>query len=396
MDPVISVILATRDRAALLREAIGSVLAQTRRDFELIVVDDGSEEDTSAVARAFADPRVRFLPRPRRGLGAALNAGLEAARGRFIARNDSDDVWLPDLLATLVPRLEADDALGFVYGRCDVVSADLSRTLGVRGTPLRYPDDALRSLLYADTTASIASVYRRTSVEAVGGWSQRRRWNGDWALALGVARTAQAAYVDARVALIRRHPGGITWEGADTFDARLRAREGVLDELFASADLRPSALAMRPIAYRNLYTAAGMQLLGAGRWRDAAAELWRAVRAGRSRAAALAHVLWTAFGWFGVGRVRPAAALALRATARLRRSAAIVALLALGCAPLRNWAFPDEGYEAVGEPALPLEAAKAECLEQTEFESGLSMYQGHDWERFRECMRERGFQQPSD
>jgi hypothetical protein len=320
MDPRVSVIIATRNRAGMLGASIASVLAQTDRDFELIVVDDGSEDDTRAVVDAFEDSRLRCLVEPPRGLGAALNTGLRAARGRYVARNDSDDIWRPTLLETLVPPLEADRELGLVYGRCDVVSADLQQTLGHRGAPLRYPQDAFCSLLYSDTTTSIGSLYRRSCVEAVGGWSETRRWNDDWGLALRVTRNAPARYLDACVAQIRRHPGSITWEAAETFDERLRSREGVLDEVFSAADLPRAARALRPVAYRNLHTAAGMQRLLAHRYRDALRDFGRAVGAGKTPARSLAYVLWTAFSWFGIGRVPFAAHLARRTIARVRGS----------------------------------------------------------------------------
>ncbi|MFN8641041.1 MAG: glycosyltransferase family A protein [Candidatus Binatia bacterium] len=95
MAPAISVIMPTRDRAHYLREAIDSVLAQRRADLELLVVDDGSTDATPAVLAAVADPRLRCLRQGARGIGAAMNTGLRAARGGYVARLDSDDVWHP-------------------------------------------------------------------------------------------------------------------------------------------------------------------------------------------------------------------------------------------------------------------------------------------------------------
>ncbi len=93
----VSVIIPTYNRACVLKEAIDSVLAQTYRDFELIVVDDGSTDDTSEMLSAFAD-NISTITTFHRGPSAARNAGINASRGEWIAFLDSDDLWLKDKL----------------------------------------------------------------------------------------------------------------------------------------------------------------------------------------------------------------------------------------------------------------------------------------------------------
>src|SRR6185295_1044085 len=96
--PAISVIVPTYNCAPYLPESLDSVLEQTARDFEVVVVDDGSTDDTAAVLRAY-EGRVRIVGIRHGGLSAARNAGLEQARGQWIAFHDADDVALPDRLA---------------------------------------------------------------------------------------------------------------------------------------------------------------------------------------------------------------------------------------------------------------------------------------------------------
>jgi glycosyltransferase involved in cell wall biosynthesis len=98
MAPLVSVIIPTYNRAALVRQALASVKAQTYRDFEIVVVDDGGTDDTYEVLSA--DRELRVLRHPsRRGVSAARNTGIAAARGKWLAFLDSDDLWLPDKLA---------------------------------------------------------------------------------------------------------------------------------------------------------------------------------------------------------------------------------------------------------------------------------------------------------
>lgn len=103
-SPLISVIIATYNRASFLREAVDSVLCQTFPDFELIVVDDGSQDNTREVLVSYGS-LIRTLFQANAGLSAARNRGINAARGEWIAFLDSDDVWLPEKLATQMADL---------------------------------------------------------------------------------------------------------------------------------------------------------------------------------------------------------------------------------------------------------------------------------------------------
>src|SRR5262245_29875714 len=94
----ISVVIPTYNRAHAIVTAMESVLAQSRGDLDLLVVDDGSTDDTGARARSVGDPRVRYVGRVHAGVSATRNAGVALARGPLIAFLDSDDVWKTDKL----------------------------------------------------------------------------------------------------------------------------------------------------------------------------------------------------------------------------------------------------------------------------------------------------------
>ena len=109
--PRVSVIIPTYNRAALVKEAVASVLAQTYRDFELLVVDDGSTDGTLEALAAFGG-KIRVLASPDRGgVSAARNAGIAAAQGEWLAFLDSDDLWLPEKLARQMAFMEANSRL---------------------------------------------------------------------------------------------------------------------------------------------------------------------------------------------------------------------------------------------------------------------------------------------
>src|ERR1700709_1212651 len=118
--PFFSVIIPVYNRAAPLRAAIESVRAQSCQDFEIVVVDDGSDDDPRGVVDSFQDPRIRFISQPNGGGGKARNSAIDQARGRFIAPLDSDDIFLPHHLASMRALLEnTTNVIGYARMRVD-------------------------------------------------------------------------------------------------------------------------------------------------------------------------------------------------------------------------------------------------------------------------------------
>ncbi len=115
--PTVSVILPTYNRAHLLCRAIESVLNQTYKDFELIIVDDGSEDNTGELVTRYTDKRIRYVPLEKNmGAAAARNRGIQASRGKYIGFHDSDDEWLPEKLEKQIKIFKTlSPEVGLVY-----------------------------------------------------------------------------------------------------------------------------------------------------------------------------------------------------------------------------------------------------------------------------------------
>ena len=131
-QPAVSIILPTYNRAAFLPAAVEAIRAQTFTDWELIVVDDGSTDDTEAVVAGLvgAIPQpVRYVRRENGGAYAARNTGLDLARGALLAFYDSDDVWLPHHLQDCAGALTARPDVDWVYGACRMVELSTGRVL---------------------------------------------------------------------------------------------------------------------------------------------------------------------------------------------------------------------------------------------------------------------------
>src|SRR4051812_37828652 len=100
--PMVTILMPAYNASKYISEAISSVLQQSFSDFELLVIDDGSADETASIIRQFTDPRIHYLHQHHQGIAYALNKGLREAKGRFIARFDADDVCMPSRLARQV------------------------------------------------------------------------------------------------------------------------------------------------------------------------------------------------------------------------------------------------------------------------------------------------------
>jgi glycosyltransferase involved in cell wall biosynthesis len=122
--PLVSVIIPTYNRNALIKEAVESVLAQTLGDLEVLVVDDGSTDNTRKVIDAITDKRVKSFFKENGGVSSAKNIGLKNATGEYIAFLDSDDLWNPDYLDTMISALKKNQQYGVAYTTLDQYYTD--------------------------------------------------------------------------------------------------------------------------------------------------------------------------------------------------------------------------------------------------------------------------------
>ena len=188
--PAVSVILPTYNRSASLAAAARSVLDQSYRDLELLLVDDASAEDIPAVAETLDDPRARYFRHDRnRGASAARNTGLAQARGRFIAFQDSDDLWLPDKLARQMALLEGlPEEVGVVIGAKILYGADAARNYGkgkvtyapAAGRWLTLEEDQIRRFLLENRISLQNALFRRACFPGTVWFDPCAKANADW------------------------------------------------------------------------------------------------------------------------------------------------------------------------------------------------------------------------
>ena len=177
--PRVSVVTPTYNAAPFVRQCVESVLAQTFTDWELVVADDGSTDETADLVESYGDPRIRCLRLPHRGLRAladTYNAALSASRGDLVAVLEGDDFWPPDKLEVQVRGFDDPDVQLSWGGGHDVDRegrlVKISRPSPMDGTVLRVPNERLfRELLVDDVLVpAITVMARRSALDRIGGF----------------------------------------------------------------------------------------------------------------------------------------------------------------------------------------------------------------------------------
>lgn len=217
---LVSVIIPTYNSAHLIETALQSVVAQTYTDFEILVVDDGSTDDTKAVVEKFRGP-CRYLYQQHAGPSVARNAGIRHSSGEMIAFLDADDAWRQDKLAVQVARFTQDPQIGLLESGYYLCDAELK--------PLRYhPPARLRGSAFEDLLASYNApnnstvMVKRQFLEQAGGFDPSFSVLEDYDLWLRIAEHTVFDYSDEALAYTRIHAGNSLVNGRAILDAHRR------------------------------------------------------------------------------------------------------------------------------------------------------------------------------
>jgi glycosyltransferase involved in cell wall biosynthesis len=212
--PDVSVIIPTYNNAAFLSDAIDSILSQSYRDFEIIVVDDGSTDSTGEILSRYAE-KILAIRQENQGPAAARNRGIALAHGKYLSFLDADDLYLPDKLKIQTEFLDAQAKIDLVYSdgwrfRATALSREAALTLSKTGEvqalclePQRYADHLIPRNLFPIH----ASLVRRCCVMDVGGFDETLTACEDWDLWYRIAERHSLAFLDARLVKYRVTPG---------------------------------------------------------------------------------------------------------------------------------------------------------------------------------------------
>lgn len=276
-SPTVSLVLPTFNRLEYLRLTIDSVFAQTFEAWELIIADDGSDDETLAYLSAIAQrPRVKLLQLPHTGNPAAVrNEAMRAARGEYVAFLDSDDVWMPEKLALQVASLESHPDRGWSHTAFAVIDHSGNLLAGARARCWPAKEGwILEQLIKMEVVIAISSVIvRRQLLEELGGFDLNQRVCEDYDLWLRLARLSESDGVRQTLLHKRGHQTPYYYDNAMVFDALGRA----LAKLLAADTDRSLHSMVRRERARAAARLARSQAVDGGRW-DALRTLVRTSR----------------------------------------------------------------------------------------------------------------------
>ena len=218
--PKISVCVPTYNRAHYLRQALESVRCQTLQDFEIIIYDDASTDETQWVVENMRDGRTRYFRQPRNvGIAANRNSCLAVARGRYIAWLDSDDIYQPEMLAVQSAVLDRHPHVGLVHGAYEVIDCE-GRRLADWPLPFTHSlvepgKDAFRELVLSNYVTAPTVMVRRKCYNRAGHYATTlRNSSEDWDMWLRIALHFDLAYTATVVAQYRQHDGNLSTSAA--------------------------------------------------------------------------------------------------------------------------------------------------------------------------------------
>jgi glycosyltransferase involved in cell wall biosynthesis len=241
-QPDVTVVIPAYNAAETIGEALRSVLAQTYRRFEALVIDDGSNDATPQIAGGSRDERVKVISVPNGGVAKARNLGIQEARGEFVAFLDADDVWLPWKLDRQVAALRSNPAVGLCFTGARRVDSGLRPIGDIPANGYRDYCEAL--LLHANIVSAGSSsvVMRRGPLQDAGSFDPRFSQCADWELWLRLSRRIQFLPISEPGVLYRVHEARMSRDIAllerDTF--------AVLNKFFAD----PGSAAYLPLRAR--------------------------------------------------------------------------------------------------------------------------------------------------
>jgi len=218
--PKVTVMIPTYNYARFLGEAIQSVLDQTFTDFELIIVDDGSTDNTREVVESFQDARIKYIYQDHRGVSAAENAALRVACGEYITGVAADDIYLPQNLEIKVKLLDSRPDVGLVcsdvYGFDDNTGAITGKFWHENGPypgfdPVKAVQQPLKDLLHYGCVFLVqASLIRRKIFDVVGYFDESLSTSEDWDLLIRIVQRFRIEIIDVPLVKCRLHSNNLT------------------------------------------------------------------------------------------------------------------------------------------------------------------------------------------
>lgn len=226
-SPLVSVVMSVYNGEKYLRQAIDSILNQTFKDFEFIIIDDGSKDKSREIINSYHDPRIKLISRENKGLTFSLNEGIKKAKGKYVARMDADDISHLDRLALEVKRMEEDLNLGLIGSNYTVISLE--------GNPLAttdvftHPDDLKVAETLSNQYGHGSVMMRKSVLDKVGLYDKAVGVVEDYDLFTRISHVAKIANIKKSLYFWRSNPKGVS---RSNYETQLKLTDKIIDREF--------------------------------------------------------------------------------------------------------------------------------------------------------------------
>jgi glycosyltransferase involved in cell wall biosynthesis len=236
MTPRVSVCIPSYNYAVYLPETLDSILAQTYPDFEIIVVDDASTDESQLVAEGYAErypDKVRVFTHPGRvnkGISATCNLAIEKSRGEYLAWLGSDDTWYPEKLADQVDELDRNPGIGMTYSYADIIDSKGAKTGEVMGRDTTQ--DLLPMLVAGNFIPHLTAFHRRACLWKTGIYDETLQYS-DWEMWLKMANFYSFSFITRSLAMYRVH--GVNMYTGSTHETQILHNLAVVDKFMRTS-----------------------------------------------------------------------------------------------------------------------------------------------------------------
>ncbi len=246
--PYFSIIIPAYNAIKYLPETLESVLKQTFTDFEVVIIDDGSDDNIIEWATGIKDSRVKLISQENQGVAAARNLGINQTIGKYIAFIDADDLWEVSKLEKQFHCLQNNPSVGLVHTEMMLID-DNSQSLGRKFTS-NVEGNALKQLLEKNTIVTSSVIVNRNCLETVGNFDRNLTSSEDWELWVRIAAHYPIALVKEPLVFYRQHANNTTknWQ---MLEQDLRN----IEQVFKSVPQELSDLKQQTYANANIYLA---------------------------------------------------------------------------------------------------------------------------------------------
>ncbi len=248
-QPLISVVIPAYNAELTLKTTVQSVFEQTVQDFEIVIVDDGSKDNTVEVAQSIGDSRVKVISQSNGGASSARNTGIKAAKGEYVAFLDADDLWMPHKLERQLAVLTGEKDVNAVQSGVYYVNDDLE-VLSIRPC-VKSKDVLLETLLFQNLPALMSTlIVKRSILDEIGYLDTKLEILEDWELAIRLSRFCNLKSIKEPLALYRQYPGN----RSKNLDIHIKPGYIVLERLFKDPTLPAHIKKQRRLIYATFYT----------------------------------------------------------------------------------------------------------------------------------------------